>query len=228
MLKVENVSKDYQMGRRRLRVLHNVELVVQPRELLGIVGPSGAGKSTLLHLMGVLDTPTEGRILYDGTDLSRLPSRQQSHWRNRTFGFVFQFYHLLPDFTALENVGLPGLASLGLRNWHSQKGVVMQRAARLLHMVGLADRADHKPSQLSGGERQRVAIARALVNEPSVLLCDEPTGNLDTHTGAKILDLICSLRKQSDCTVVMVTHDRKVAARAERIVELVDGRTVRG
>jgi len=228
MLKVENVSKDYQMGRQRLRVLHNVALEVHEGEVLGIVGPSGAGKSTLLHLMGILDTPTHGRILYDGVDLSRLPGPQQSYWRNKTFGFVFQFYHLLPDFTALENVGLPGLASQGLWGWHRHKSAVMRRAKQLLDMVGLADRANHKPNQLSGGERQRVAIARALINEPAVLLCDEPTGNLDTRTGAKILDLLWLLREETGCTVVMVTHDRKVAARTERIIELVDGRIVSG
>jgi len=226
MLKVEDVSKDYQMGGRRLRILHHIQFEVPRGEMLSLVGPSGAGKSTLLHLMGILDTPTKGRILYEGTDFSELSSRKQAYWRNRLFGFVFQFYHLLPDFTALENVSLPGLANVGLGSWRSGRRRVAGRAYELLDMVGLADRAEHKPSQLSGGERQRVAIARALITQPHILLCDEPTGNLDSQTGARVLDLLCSLQDKAGCTVVVATHDKRIASRAARTIQLVDGRIV--
>ena len=228
MLQVLDLCKDYQMGGRTLRVLRSVNLTVRHGELVGIEGPSGAGKSTLLHLMGILDRPTSGRVLYDSRDLASLSARERAHWRNRLFGFVFQFYHLLPDFSALENVAMPALAGLGVSGWLAGRRQALERGRRLLDMIGLAERATHKPSQLSGGERQRVAIARALINEPKVLLCDEPTGNLDTHTGQKILELLCDLRRQTDCTLVIVTHDPRIAARAERKVRMVDGRIVGG
>jgi lipoprotein-releasing system ATP-binding protein len=214
------------MGRQTLRVLHDVSLRVRRGELLGIQGPSGAGKSTLLHLMGILDTPTEGRILHGETDLAGLSGRQQAYCRNRLFGFVFQFFHLLPDFTALENVALPALADLGPLEWLSSKREAMDRGRELLELVGLAARARHRPGQLSGGERQRVAIARALINEPELLLCDEPTGNMDTQTGKTILDLLTKLREETDVTLVIVTHDPQVAQRAERNIRMVDGRIV--
>ena len=226
MLRVQNVCKDYQMGRQTLRVLHDVSLEVHPRELLGVQGPSGAGKSTLLHLMGILDTPTEGRILHGETDLGSLSGREQAYWRNRLFGFVFQFFHLLPDFTALENVILPALAGVGPLEWLGEKKAALERGRELLDLVGLSERAEHRPGQLSGGERQRVAIARALINEPEILLCDEPTGNMDTQTGKKILDLLCRLREDTDVTQVIVTHDPQVAERAERNIRMVDGRVV--
>ncbi|MFW6456800.1 MAG: ABC transporter ATP-binding protein [Planctomycetota bacterium] len=226
MLKVDNVCKDYKMGRRTLRVLHDVNLCVETGEFLGIHGPSGAGKSTLLHLMGLLDTPTSGTVVHDSTDLPELNGHQQAYCRNHLFGFVFQFFHLLPDFTALENVALPALANIGSLDWLLNKQEALDRARDLLDMVGLAERADHQPGQLSGGERQRVAIARALMNEPEILLCDEPTGNLDTQTGATILDLLCDLRKNTDITLVMVTHDPQVATRAERNIHMVDGRVI--
>jgi len=224
MLEAQNLCKDYQMGGRKLRVLHDVSLTVNRGELLSIEGPSGAGKSTLLHLMGILDTPSVGRVLYDETDLSRLAPRRRAYWRNRLFGFVFQFYHLLPDFTARENVALPALAGVRAGRWIGGKRSAMQRADDLLDLVGLSERADHRPGQLSGGERQRVAIARALVNEPQVLLCDEPTGNLDSHTGQTILDLLCRLRNETGATLVVVTHDPQIAERAERKLHMVDGR----
>ena len=228
MLTVENLCKDYQMGRRVLLVLHGVNLTVGDGELVSIEGPSGAGKSTLLHLMGILDTPTAGRVVYDSTDLAALSGRQRAQWRNRLFGFVFQFYHLLPDFSAVENVAMPALAGLGVGAWYGGKRRAQGRALELLELVGLADRASHKPRQLSGGERQRVAIARALMNRPRLLLCDEPTGNLDSQTGRKILDLLRKLRDETGATMVMVTHDAKIAAVAERTVRMVDGRIVGG
>ena len=227
MLKVENVKKEYDLGARRLRVLHGVDMEVEDGEFVGVVGPSGAGKSTLLHIMGLLDTPTEGRVVFGGVDSSELGGRRQAYWRNKLFGFVFQFYHLLPDFNALENVSLPGLADAGLGNWYSRKQEVFDRGREILEVVGLGDRGEHLPSQLSGGERQRVAIARALINEPQVLLCDEPTGNLDTDTGDRILEVLESIRDRTGCTVVMVTHEQRIGARTERCLNLVDGRIER-
>ena len=224
MLKAQHISKVYTMGRSSLTVLHNVSLTVEDGEMLSVEGPSGAGKSTLLHVMGILDTPTEGRVFYDDTDLVALSGRQKAYWRNRLFGFVFQFYHLLPDFTALENIVLPALAALRAGEWLGGRKRVIERGCELMEMVGLGERIRHKPSQLSGGERQRVAIAQALINSPKVLLCDEPTGNLDSSTGQSILDLLCRIRDETGCTLVMVTHDPKIAARAERKVRMVDGR----
>ncbi len=226
MLSVRNLCKDYQVGRRKLRVLDGVSFSVEQGTMLSIEGPSGAGKSTLLHLMGILDTPTEGQVLYGSRDLARLSGREQAYWRNRLFGFVFQFYHLLADFSALENVALPALTTLGVGRWRRGKKSALARARELLETVGLAKRADHKPSQLSGGERQRVAIARALMNAPEVLLCDEPTGNLDSRTGQNILALLCRVREETGTTLVVVTHDPMIAAKAEKTVHIVDGRLV--
>jgi lipoprotein-releasing system ATP-binding protein len=227
VLRGENLVKDYRIGRVSLRVLHGVTMSVHRGELLGIVGPSGAGKSTLLHLLGMLDTPTEGKVLHGNVDLAGLSSAQQAHWRNRLFGFVFQFYHLLPDFTALENVAMPALAGAAMLGWRQARKEALEKGRRVLDLVGLAERAGHRPAQLSGGERQRVAIARALINEPEVLLCDEPTGNLDTDTGKRILKLLSDVRTKAGCTMVIVTHDERVAAMGDRVIYLVDGRIVR-
>jgi lipoprotein-releasing system ATP-binding protein len=227
ILHAEGLVKDYRIGRYSLRVLHGVTMEVGRGELLSVVGPSGAGKSTLLHLLGMLDTPSEGRVLHEGTDLAALSGAERARWRNRLFGFVFQFYHLLPDFTALENVAMPALVGAGLRGWRRTKKEARRRALEVLDLVGLADRGGHRPSQLSGGERQRVAIGRALINEPEVLLCDEPTGNLDTDTGQHILDLLGGIRRRTGATMVIVTHDERVAALGERVVRLVDGRLAR-
>ena len=226
MLKVRNLCKVYTIGRSELTVLQNVNLTVRDGEMLSIEGPSGAGKSTLLHVLGILDRPTEGRVFYNSTDLVALSGRRKAYWRNKLFGFVFQFYHLMPDFTALENVVLPALAGLGTGAWFQGRRRALARGRELLEMVGLAERAGHRPSQLSGGERQRVAIARALINSPEVLLCDEPTGNLDSRTGLSILDLVCRIRRETGCTLVMVTHDPQIAARAERKLQMMDGRIV--
>ncbi len=225
-LRAEALVKDYRVGRTSLRVLHAVDAEVRAGEILCIVGPSGAGKSTLLHILGMLDTPTEGRVLHNGQDLSELSSLQRAQWRNRLFGFVFQFYHLLPDFTALENVAMPALADAGLAEWHSRRRAAHERAEEMLDLVGLAERTDHRPAQLSGGERQRVAIARALVNRPEVLFCDEPTGNLDTDTGEAILELLQDIRRETGCTLVVVTHEDRIAALGDRTLQLKDGRLV--
>jgi len=224
LLRAENLVKDYRIGRYRLRVLHGVTTQVRRGELLSIVGPSGAGKSTLLHLLGMLDTPTEGRVLHGTTNLAALSEAERAYWRNRLFGFVFQFYHLLPDFTAWENVAMPALVGASVLGWWRARRQARRRALRALDLVGLGQRASHRPAQLSGGERQRVAIARALINEPEVLLCDEPTGNLDSDTGHRVLELLARVRDKTGCTMVLVTHDERVAAMGERVIHLVDGR----
>ncbi len=224
ILRAEDLVKDYRVGRVKLRVLHGVSMTVRRGEFLTILGPSGAGKSTLLHILGMLDTPTEGRVFHGERDLAHLSGRERALSRNRLFGFVFQFYHLLPDFTAAENVALPALADASVGGWRRCRRAARDRAEQTLALVGLGGRTQHRPSQLSGGERQRVAIARALINEPEVLLCDEPTGNLDTDTGQSILSLLADLRKETGCTLIMVTHDERVAAMGDRSIRMVDGK----
>lgn len=223
LLQAIDIYKEYSNGERILPVLQRINLSVEKGEIVVIVGASGAGKSTLLHILGILDTPTSGAVVYKGIDLNTLSTKKQAEMRNRIFGFVFQFYHLLPDFTALENVLLPGLIGGGFSKRKAEKKNYSSRAISLLERVGLGDRLTHKPSQLSGGERQRVAIVRALVNNPELLLCDEPTGNLDTKTGHEIRELIWDLNKTLNQTVVIVTHDEEIAKHAGRVVRIVDG-----
>jgi len=223
LLQAIDIYKEYSNGERILPVLQRINLSVEKGEIVVIVGASGAGKSTLLHILGILDTPTSGAVVYKGINLNTLSTKKQAGMRNRIFGFVFQFYHLLPDFTALENVLLPGLIGGGFSKRKTEKKNYTSRAISLLERVGLGDRLTHKPSQLSGGERQRVAIVRALVNNPELLLCDEPTGNLDTKTGHEIRELIWDLNKTSNQTVVIVTHDEEIAKHAGRVVRIVDG-----
>jgi ABC-type lipoprotein export system ATPase subunit len=206
------------MGKRSLEVLRGVDLDVARGECLALRGASGAGKSTLLHLIGGLDLPNAGEILFDGNNLVAFSERRLTEFRNRRVGFIFQAYHLLPELTALENVCLPA------RMARTASARTAERAGGLLARVGLKDRLDHKPSELSGGEQQRVAIARALINEPELVLADEPTGNLDSKTGGEIIELLKSLRAEKQTTLVIATHDSKVAANAERVIELVDGR----
>jgi ABC-type lipoprotein export system ATPase subunit len=206
------------MGKRSLEVLRGVDLDVARGEFLALRGASGAGKSTLLHLIGGLDLPNAGEILFDGNNLVVFSERKLTEFRNRRVGFIFQAYHLLPELTALENVCLPA------RMARISSATVEVRGRELLARVGLKDRLDHKPSELSGGEQQRVAIARALINEPELVLADEPTGNLDSKTGGEIIELLKSLRVEKNTTLVIATHDAKVAANAERVIELVDGR----
>jgi ABC-type lipoprotein export system ATPase subunit len=216
-LSARGLAKSYTMGKRTLEVLRGVNLDVARGEFLALRGASGAGKSTLLHLIGGLDSPNAGEILFNGQDLARFSEGELTHFRNRRVGFVFQAYHLLPELTALENVCLPArVARISASD--SEK-----RAAELLARVGLAERVEHKPFELSGGEQQRVAIARALINEPELLLADEPTGNLDSHTGSEIIELLKSLRAEKKMTLAIATHDETVAAHAERVVQLVDG-----
>jgi len=218
LLSARALTKTYTMGKRSLEVLRGVDLDVTRGEFLALRGASGAGKSTLLHLIGGLDLPNAGEIRFDGQDLVAFSERKLTEFRNRRVGFIFQAYHLLPELDALENVCLPA------RMARISVATVEARGRELLARVGLKDRLDHKPSELSGGEQQRVAIARALINEPELILADEPTGNLDSKTGGEIIELLKSLRVEKNTTLVIATHDAKVAANAERVIELVDGK----
>jgi ABC-type lipoprotein export system ATPase subunit len=220
LLRARALTKTYTMGKRSLEVLRGVDLDVARGEFLALRGASGAGKSTLLHLIGGLDLPNAGEILFEGNNLVAFSERRLTEFRNRRVGFIFQAYHLLPELTALENVCLPA------RMARISSATVEVRGRELLARVGLKDRLDHKPSELSGGEQQRVAIARALINEPELVLADEPTGNLDSKTGGEIIELLKSLRAEKNTTLVIATHDAKVAANAERVIELVDGRII--
>jgi lipoprotein-releasing system ATP-binding protein len=204
------------MGR-TLEVLKGVDLVIPRGQMLSIVGPSGAGKSTLLHCLGTLDTPTSGQIFFDGEELTTLPSAKLASIRNRSIGFVFQFHHLMPEFTALENVMMPGL----IQGMSRRK--IRERAEALMKEVGLTHRETHRPGELSGGEQQRVAVARALVLEPKLILADEPTGNLDTKTGDAIHQLFFDINKRHGTSVVVVTHNPAFAESMPRVVHLRDG-----
>jgi ABC-type lipoprotein export system ATPase subunit len=206
------------MGSRTLEVLRGVDVEIARGDFVALRGASGTGKSTLLHLIGGLDTPNAGEIIFHGQKLSGFSEGKLTNFRNRSVGFVFQSYHLLPELTALENV------CLSARIARTSAGDAEKRARGLLARVGLGERTDHKPSELSGGEQQRVAIARALVNEPELLLADEPTGNLDSKTGGEIIELLKTLRAEKQTTLVIATHDEKVAAHAQRVIQLVDGR----
>ena len=217
LLSARGLCKTYILGKRSLEVLRGVSIEISRGDFVALRGASGTGKSTLLHLLGGLDTPNSGEIFFDGQSVSRFSDSELTHFRNRRVGFVFQAYHLLPELTALENVCLPArVARIGT-------DTAVRRAGDLLARVGLQGRLDHKPSELSGGEQQRVAIARALINQPELLLADEPTGNLDSHTGGEIIDLLKSLQPEKRMTLVIATHDSKVAASAPRVIELVDG-----
>ncbi len=217
LLSARGLTKTYVMGKRTLEVLRGVDVDITRGDFLALRGASGAGKSTLLHLIGGLDTPNAGEIIFNGQSFADFSESKLTNFRNRSVGFVFQSYHLLPELTALENVCLTA------RIARIPTEVAKKRATELLARVGLQDRFDHKPSELSGGEQQRVAIARALINEPVLLLADEPTGNLDSRTGSEIMELLQSLRTEKQTTLIIATHDARVAALAPRVIELVDG-----
>jgi putative ABC transport system ATP-binding protein len=211
------LCKTYISGGRPLEVLKDVNLTIEPGEFIAIMGPSGSGKSTLLNMVGALDRPTKGKVYINGIDLSKLDDNKLADLRNREIGFIFQFFNLIPRMDARGNVELP-MAIMGLSR--SQRA---NRAYELLQLVGLEERADHKPSQLSGGEQQRVAIARALANEPNLILADELTGNLDTTTGSEIMNLLKKLNREEGKTFVLITHDPAVSQNTERLVHLRDG-----
>jgi len=218
MIECRGVTKTFHDGSRELRILRGVDLTVCEGQILAISGPSGVGKSTLLHIIGTLDRPTGGEILFRGKRVTAIGQTAVNRIRNKDIGFVFQFYHLLPEFTALENVMMPALCR------GARRAGCRQRAEELLAKVGLSERMTHKPGMLSGGEQQRVAIARALFNSPSVVLADEPTGNLDETTGGGIIELLWALNRSDNMTLVIVSHDEDLAARAHHWVHLHEGK----
>ena len=221
MLEARGLCKTYRNGAVPLEVLKGIDLQIAEQGFVAVTGPSGAGKSTLLHLLAGLDVPTEGEVLWKGRSLSSLSDRERARFRNRTVGVVFQFYHLLPELSALENVMLPGLV-----NGQGSRRALRERALEVLSQVGLKDRALHTPSQLSGGELQRAAIARALINQPTMILCDEPTGNLDSNTGQHVVEVLMGLHRRQGMGLVLVTHEHALAELADRWIELRDGRVV--
>ena len=221
LLQAQGLAKKYN-GNRRIEVLNGIDLDLAQGDTVAIVGVSGTGKTTLLHILGTLDRPTGGTLLYDGRDILDLDETELSSFRNRTIGFVFQFHHLLPEFTALENVMMPGLIA------RRHRPQVEQEARAILGRVNLANRVAHKVGELSGGEQQRVALARALIMNPALLLADEPTGNLDTKTGRRVFDLIREMSDLFSLTVVMVTHNMELAAEMDRCLTLAEGKLHEG
>ncbi|MCR9248500.1 MAG: ABC transporter ATP-binding protein [bacterium] len=217
------VHKSYRLGKTEIPVLRGVDLEVQSGEIVALLGASGAGKSTLLHVLGLLDPPSEGEILYDGRSVHGLSIRERARLRHDHTGFVFQFYHLIPELTALQNVLLAGMMTDSVLRYWSRRQEAKKAATALLERVGLGDRLKHRPAELSGGERQRVAIARALLAEPRVILADEPTGNLDSNTAEGVIELMFELQRERDAAFVLVTHDEGLAVRANRIIRLRDG-----
>jgi len=217
IIELKNLTKIYKNGM-EFRALDNANLKIKKGEFVAIVGPSGSGKSTLMHMIGLLDTPSSGTLLIDGRDVTNMSDKERSEMRNRMLGFVFQYHHLLPDFTALENVIMP-LLILGISRKEAQ-----EIAENLLKEVGLEDRMDHRPGELSGGQNQRVAVARALSCSPAIVLGDEPTGNLDTKTGDLIYELLRRLNREHNQTFIVVTHNENLASKADRVIRLVDGK----
>jgi lipoprotein-releasing system ATP-binding protein len=221
LAELHNVTKSYRSDAGAVPVLNGIELAIAEGETVAIVGPSGSGKSTLLNLFGALDRPNSGEVVVAGQDLTKLNPVQLSEFRNTTVGFIFQLHHLLPQCTVLENVVVPTLARKD-----ADRRAIRDRAAKLLDAVGLSHRLDHRPGQLSGGERQRAAVARALINEPKLLLADEPTGSLDRTSSERLADLLGEIHRLEKVTIVMVTHAPDLAKRMSRVLELVDGKLV--
>ena len=217
-----DIHKSFQTGAETLHVLKGVDIGIKRSEIVSVVGASGVGKSTLLHILGALDRPTKGKVRLDSTDVFALSDKKLAHFRNKTVGFVFQFHHLLPEFSALENVMMPRLIS------GEEMSSIKEKAEHLLSEVGLADRAHHKPGELSGGEQQRVAVARALINEPQIVIADEPSGNLDRATGEELHNLISDLNQKKGYIFIIATHNQLLAQRAHRIITLVEGKAMPG
>jgi len=222
LIQVKDVHKSFVLGNQTVEVLNGINLTLQRGEMLAMIGASGAGKSTFLHILGTLDRPTRGTVLYQGQDIFRLSEHDLADFRNRRIGFVFQFHHLLPEFTALENTYLPALMQ------KRPKHEMLEEATALLGEVGLSHRLHHKPGELSGGEQQRVALARALIQNPDVVLADEPTGNLDAHTGEAIFELLRGLNQKRGTAFVIVTHNERLSDQADRLIHVVDGKIANG
>ena len=226
VLAAASVTKSYRLGKREIPVLRGVDLSIQPGERVALLGASGAGKSTLLHVLGLLDAPTTGEVRYDGHAVQSLSIKERARLRHRHTGFVFQFYHLIPELTALQNVLLARMMGESMFGYLAKRGALRREASELLAKVGLQDRLHHRPSELSGGERQRVAIARALITQPRILLADEPTGNLDSSTAQGVIELMFSIQQERGLAFLLVTHDERLAARCDRVVRMKDGRVV--
>ena len=224
VLSANNIHKTYRKGKVAVPVLRGADVEIQRGDLTAIIGQSGSGKSTLLHLLATLDLPDEGEVYFEENRIDRLPAAGRDLLRNRYFGMVFQFYHLLPELSVLENVLVPCMISRGVMAYWWQRKALRERALELIEMVGLSHRIKHRPKELSGGEMQRASIARALIAEPKILFADEPTGNLDSHTGQDVLELLHSLKQREALTIVMVTHDSGIAREADRTLKLVEGR----
>jgi lipoprotein-releasing system ATP-binding protein len=214
---VENLQRSFNMGNQTVHVLNGITMTIKRREMVAIIGASGAGKSTLLHILGTLDRPTKGEVLFEGKNMFKVSEAALASFRNRRIGFVFQFHHLLPEFTALENVYLPALIE------KIPKHTAIESAKSLLSEVGLSHRLHHKPGELSGGEQQRVAVARALIRRPDLVLADEPTGNLDTHTGDELFELLRKLNETLGTAFIIVTHNEKLSHQTDRLIHLEDG-----
>jgi len=218
LLKAESISKKYVVGGKDLWVLKGINLTIKKGEFVLLLGPSGAGKSTLLHLLATLESPTEGKIYWQGKDTSLFTDKEKARLRNREMGFIFQFFNLLPEFTAIENIILPGLIASG------SSREVKERGGNLLEQMYLSRRSRHRPAQLSGGEQQRIAIARSLINEPQIVFADEPTGNLDKATGSKVLEILKSLNREKSKTLFVATHQEGMSSQADQVIRILDGR----
>lgn len=223
VLRARKIRKSFGLGDRSLEILHGVNLELKSGELLALVGASGAGKSTLLHVLGLLDRPQEGEVIIDGADAWKLSVQERANARNKKIGFVFQMYHLLPELNAVENVMLPAMIAESRLVFGSKRKQHHERAAILLERFGLSNRFKHRPGQLSGGERQRVAMARGLFHDPTILLADEPTGNLDTATGERVLELLFEEQSRRGLSMILVTHDMRIAKKCQRVMLMEDG-----
>lgn len=224
MISVQNLRKTYRRHANVVEVLKGIDLVIEKGEFLSVVGASGSGKSTLMHVMGTLDQPDSGMVMLGPRRIDNLRRSEQNRLRNGTFGFIFQFYHLLPELTTLQNVMMPALVGASVFNWGGRKREAIKNATEMLERVGLGHRLHHKPRELSGGEMQRTAIARALVAKPKILFADEPTGNLDTDSGRDIVDLLKSINREQGVTILMVTHNLELVRQTDRVVRMTSGR----
>ena len=224
LLSAVDLHKTYRKSAERVEVLRGLDLEIDEGEFVSVIGASGSGKSTMLHLLGTLDRPDRGAIHLEDRRIDNLPAKARDALRNQTFGFIFQFYHLLPELNTLENVLVPQMIRHSILGWFARRGALRRRGAELLERVGLSHRLKHRPCELSGGEMQRAAIARALINRPRILLADEPTGNLDAGTGAQIVQLLRDLNRNDGLTIIMVTHNLDIVTETDRVVRLVEGR----